>query len=85
MVHRCLLLFLHLEDIWSAIVMEQTGLLCAGDVSSITTTTLGLGNVANTNPSDLPISNAVSSAMTLKANLSGANSQHQQYTLRHQY
>jgi hypothetical protein len=45
----------------------------SGDVSSITPTTLGLGNVANTRPSDLPISNAVSSAMTLKANLSGAN------------
>jgi hypothetical protein len=45
----------------------------SGDVSSITATTLGLGNVANTRPSDLPISNAVSSAMTLKANLSGAN------------
>ena len=45
----------------------------SGDVSSITPTTLGLGNVANTRPSDLPISNAVSSAMTLKANLTGAN------------
>ena len=45
----------------------------SGDVSSITATTLELGNVANTRPSDLPISNAVSSAMTLKANLSGAN------------
>ena len=42
----------------------------SGDVSSITATTLGLANVANTRPSDLPISNAVSSAMTLKANLS---------------
>ena len=38
----------------------------SGDVSSITPTTLGLSNVANTRPSDLPISNAVSSAMTLK-------------------
>ena len=45
----------------------------SGDVSSITATTLGLGNVANTRPSDLPISNVVSSAMTLKANLTGAN------------
>jgi hypothetical protein len=45
----------------------------SGDTASITATSLGLGNVANTAPSDLPISNAVSSAMTLKANLSGAN------------
>ena len=43
------------------------------DVLSITATTLGLGNVSNTRPSDLPISDAVSSAMTLKANLMGAN------------
>ena len=45
----------------------------SGDTASITATSLGLGNVANTSPSGLPISNAVSSAMTLKANLSGAN------------
>ena len=45
----------------------------SGDTASITASTLGLGNVANTSPSGLPISNAVSSAMTLKANLSGAN------------
>ena len=45
----------------------------SGDTASITATSLGSGNVANTAPSGLPISNAVSSAMTLKANLSGAN------------
>ena len=45
----------------------------SGDVSPITATTLGLGNVANTSPSDLPISNAVSSVMSFKANLTGAN------------
>ena len=45
----------------------------SGDVSSITATTLGLGNVANTNPSGLPISNAVPSAMSFEANLTGAN------------
>ena len=45
----------------------------SGDTASITATSLGLGNVANTSPSDLPISIAVSSARNLKANLSGAN------------
>ena len=45
----------------------------SGDTESITATSLGLGNVANTSPSDLPISIAVSSAMNLQANLSGAN------------
>ena len=45
----------------------------SGDVSSITPTTLGLGNVANTRPSDLPVSNAVQTALNLKANLIGAN------------
>ena len=45
----------------------------SGDTASITGTSLGLRNVANTSPSDLPISIAVSSAMNLKANLSGAN------------
>ena len=40
---------------------------------AVTATTLGLGNVANTSPSDLPISYAVSSAMTLKANVTWAN------------
>jgi hypothetical protein len=45
----------------------------SGDTASITPATLGLGKVANARPSDLPISNAVSSAMTLKANLMGAN------------
>ena len=45
----------------------------SGDTASITATSLGLGNVANTSPSALPISNAVSSAMALKANLFGAN------------
>ena len=45
----------------------------SGDTTSITTTSLGLGNVANTAPSGVPISNAVSSAMALKANLYGAN------------
>jgi hypothetical protein len=29
----------------------------SGDTASITATSLGLGNVANTSPSDLPISN----------------------------
>jgi hypothetical protein len=74
-VHRYLLLLHHLEDIWNAtrdgtnwIIMRSSG-----DVSSITATTLGLGNVANTSPSDLPISNAVSSVMSFKANLTGAN------------
>ena len=38
----------------------------SGDAASITATSLGLGNVANTSPCGLPISNAVSSAMTLK-------------------
>ena len=45
----------------------------SGDVSSITATSLGLGNVANTAPSDLPISNAVSSVASFKANLTGPN------------
>ena len=45
----------------------------SGDASSIPASTLGLGNVANTRPSDLPMSNTVSSAMVSKANLSGAN------------
>ena len=45
----------------------------SGDVSSITATTLGLGNVDNTRASDLPISNAVSSVMNFKANLTEAN------------
>ena len=45
----------------------------SGDVSSIAATSLGLGNVGKTSPSDLPISNVVPSAMTLKANLTGAN------------
>ena len=45
----------------------------SGDTASITAASLGLGNVANTSPSDLPISIAVSSAMNLKANLSGAS------------
>ena len=36
----------------------------SGDAASIAATALGLGNVANTRPSDLHISNAVSSAMT---------------------
>ena len=39
----------------------------SGDTASITATSLGLGNVANMTPSGLPISNAVSSAMTLKS------------------
>ena len=43
--------------------------------TSMHATTLGLGHVANTRPSDLPISTAVSSAMTLKVSLTGANIQ----------
>jgi hypothetical protein len=63
------------EGIWKLTPMGRTGLLCDRLVIQhlLQLQALGLGNVANTAPSGLPISNAVSSAMTLKANLSGAN------------
>ena len=46
-----------------------------GTVSGITKAMVGLGNVENTSDADKPVSNAVSNALSTKANINGTAAQ----------